>query len=76
MVRPKIILALETAMRLGELLSLRWEHIKIEQRMAFLPHTKNGKSRKVPLSSVAVEALQSVDREEGQERAFHWWCGP
>ena len=34
-VRPLILLALETAMRLGELLSLEWSNINIEQRAAY-----------------------------------------
>ena len=74
-VRPLILLALETAMRLGELLSLEWENINIEQRTAFLPTTKNGRPRAVPLSAVAVSALQSVERNPGDARVFNSWCG-
>ena len=44
------LLALETAMRRGELLALRWEHVDLKRRVAHLPETKNGKSRDVPLS--------------------------
>ena len=76
MVKQLIIVALETAMRLGEILSLEWDNIRFEQREAFLPHTKNGKTRKVPLTSVAVETLRSVERKEGEDRVFYWWCGP
>ncbi|WP_108469705.1 site-specific integrase [Polynucleobacter difficilis] len=56
--RPFIILALETAMRRGELLSLRWDNIDYSKRTAFLQLTKNGDSRTVPLSIRAMEALQ------------------
>lgn len=56
--RPFIILALETAMRRGELLSLRWDNIDYSKRTAFLQLTKNGDSRTVPLSIRATEALQ------------------
>lgn len=35
-------LALETAMRQGEILSLRWEHIDLRHGVAHLPETKNG----------------------------------
>jgi integrase len=41
-------------MRRGELLSLRWEHVDLQARTAFLPDTKNGDSRTVPLSSSAL----------------------
>lgn len=55
-----VILALETAMRRSELVSLRWEHIDLERRVAHLPSTKNGSARDVPLSTRAVVTLQSV----------------
>lgn len=59
---PIVLFALETAMRLGEIVSLRWQHINIKRRTAFLPDTKNGESRMVPLSGVAVELLRSLPR--------------
>ena len=60
--KPVVQLALATAMRRGELLSLRWEHIDLQGRTAFLPDTKNGDSRTVPLSSVAVQVLAELPR--------------
>ncbi|MFM0303997.1 site-specific integrase [Paraburkholderia sediminicola] len=56
-----LILAVETAMRRGEQLSLLWENIDLEQRLAYLPHTKNRTSRTVPLSTQAVAALRSLN---------------
>jgi hypothetical protein len=55
-----IILAIETAMRQGEILSLTWEHVYLSRRIVHLPDTKNGSKRDVPLSIVAVEALKSL----------------
>jgi integrase len=63
--RPLIELAVETGMRRGELLGLRWEHIDLEKRVAHLPQTKNGASRDVPLSTRAVETLRGVRTGEG-----------
>lgn len=64
---PIIRIALETAMRQGEILSLRWENIDLERRVARLPDTKNDHSRRdrskgrdVPLSSAAVSAFRSL----------------
>lgn len=54
-----IVLALETAMRQGELLKLSWEHVDLRSRIAHLPETKNGQKRDVPLSVKAREALIS-----------------
>lgn len=53
-----ITLALETAMRQGEILSLLWENINWDKRTAFLPTTKNGDSREVPLSKAAFTILR------------------
>jgi integrase len=57
---PIVVLAVETAMRRGEILGLRWEHIDLSRKAAFLPTTKNGSSRWVPLSDEAVDKLNGV----------------
>ncbi|WP_306424539.1 site-specific integrase [Methylobacterium oxalidis] len=62
--RPLIVLAIETGMRRGELLSLLWEHIDLEKRVAHLPMTKNGVPRDVPLSTRAVETLRGLQTGE------------
>lgn len=51
-------LAIETAMRQGEILSLRWEHVDLHLGIAHLPLTKNGTARDVPLSHKARQALR------------------
>lgn len=61
-IKPIVQLALETAMRQGELLALRWENIDLKRRVAFLEETKNGSSRAVPLSSRAVAVLEGLPR--------------
>ncbi|MBD3812835.1 MAG: site-specific integrase [Betaproteobacteria bacterium] len=58
---PSIIwLAVETAMRRGEIVTLRWEHVDLKRRVAHLPATKNGSPRDVPLSSRAVAVFQAL----------------
>lgn len=57
---PLVMLALESAMRRGELLSLRWENINRAAQTAFLPFTKNGTARTVPLSKKAVAILEGL----------------
>jgi integrase len=61
-IKPLVQLALETAMRQGELLSLVWDNIDLRRRVAFLPETKNGEARAVPLSSRAVAILEALPR--------------
>lgn len=52
-----VVIALESAMRQGEILGLCWEHINLKSRIAHLPDTKNGTKRDVPLSIKARDAL-------------------
>ncbi|RYF18924.1 MAG: site-specific integrase [Comamonadaceae bacterium] len=59
---PLAQLALYTAMRRGELLSLRWDHVDLVRRVALLPMTKNGQPRAVPLSSNASAVLSGLQR--------------
>jgi len=61
-------LAVETAMRRGEIINLCWKHINLEKRTAFLPETKNGSSRTVPLSLRAIQLFSGLERTD--EKVF------
>lgn len=50
-----LLFALETAMRASEITGMKWENIA--EKYVLLPDTKNGLSRKVPLSNQAKELL-------------------
>ncbi|MBP8276051.1 MAG: site-specific integrase [Propionivibrio sp.] len=52
-----IQLALETCMRQGELLAMRWEFVNLKGRIVHLPQTKNGSKRDVPLTMLARDIL-------------------
>jgi integrase len=59
-----IEVAIETGMRCGEILSMRWEDVDFINRKVLLRDTKNGDSRQVPLSSrvkIILEQLASRD---------------
>lgn len=66
---PLVQLALQTAMRRGELLGLQWKHIDLNAQTAYLPTSKNGNPRTVPLSSAAVAVLLAMPTN-GTERVF------
>ncbi len=57
-----IILALETGMRMGEILAMRWDKVDLKNSTAVLEDTKNGERRVVPLSSRAKEAITTLPR--------------
>ena len=65
---PIIIFAIETGMRRGEILGLEWEHVDLDRRIAFLPLTKSGSSREVPLST---EATQVRARQRQRNDTHH-----
>jgi integrase len=64
-IQPLVTLALETAMRRSELLSLRWNNVFLADRFVRLLDTKNGDARDVPLSSWAYAILNGLPRDIG-----------
>lgn len=65
-----IVLAIETGMRRGELAALEWDRVDLKRRVATLLDTKNGSSRRVPLSSRAVTVLAKMVRPIEGGRLF------
>jgi integrase len=59
---PMVKLAIETAMRQGEIIGLCWEHVDLNRHIVHLLDTKNGESRSVPLSTTAVHVLRALPR--------------
>ena len=57
-----VILAIETGMRFGELAGVTWVNVNLEKRTIYLPDTKNGSPRTVPLSTRALNAIQMQPR--------------
>lgn len=70
-IMPLIRLAIETALRRGELLALQWKDIDLEARTAFIPVAKNGHSRTIPLTSEAVRILEGIrDMKADRKNVF------
>ena len=65
---PIIKFAIETGMRRGEILSMKWDHVDIEQRAVLIPNTKNGHARIIPLSTRAAGILGELPRTK--DRVF------
>jgi integrase len=53
-----LLIALETAMRTGELCKITRERLHLGERYVHLPKTKNGDARDVPLSAEAVRLFK------------------
>lgn len=61
---PIIQLLLLTGARKAEILTARWSNVDLDQRALYLPDTKTGKPRYVPLSADAVEVIKGLRRWE------------
>ena len=62
-----ITFAIETAMRRGELAKLEWKYVDLDNRIAHLPVTKNGKKRDVPLSTKATKVLNKLKNDSDDD---------
>lgn len=55
-------IAVQTAMRRGEIANLEWRHINFNKRILSIPVTKNGEARTIPLTTSCVAVLKSIPR--------------
>ncbi|CAD6873311.1 site-specific integrase [Methylomonas fluvii] len=60
------LFAIETGMRRGEIVSMRWEDVDFNVCVVKIPQTKTDVSRKIPLSSKASEILMALPRRIDQ----------
>ena len=70
LIKPITILAIETGMRRSEIASIKWQHINLVKRTLLIPITKNGEAREVPLSSVALSLLKSLQNDD-EDKVFN-----
>lgn len=68
-------LALESAMRMREMYTLTVDQVNLKGRTVFLDNTKNGDSRQVPLSTVAVRVLEGQCRGKAKGDLIFPWLG-
>jgi integrase len=52
--------------RLGEALSLTWQTVSLEERVAYVPATKNGLPRAVHITERMLEELADIEPKEGR----------
>jgi integrase len=73
MMESVVILAIETAMRLGEIINLNWSDVNITHRFAIIYVTKNGEMRKIPLSNTSIDTLKTLTKRLGSDKVFWRW---
>lgn len=55
-----VALLLLTGARKTELLTAQWQHVNLDRKAWYIPTTKTGKPRHVPLSDAAVDIIKSL----------------
>ena len=65
-----MILALNTGMRKGELLSLDWNHVNFDNKILTVDfqNAKSGNTRHLPLNTQAFNALKAMATRNGRNR--------
>ena len=69
--KPIVIVALNTGMRKGEILSLTWDNVDLEHGIIYLLNTKNSEKREVFLNQVVRETLSTLTHHETSPYVFH-----
>ena len=63
--RPILIVALNTGMRRGEILNLRWKQVDLNKRRIKVENTKSGKNRIIPINDYLFQELLKVMAQNG-----------
>lgn len=77
-----IELAVETAMRKGELLRAKWTDLDLDQSTLHIPKTKNDYPRTIPLTPKAMEIIRSMQKDGSEDNIISvnyftlssWWA--
>lgn len=69
--RPIIVLALNTGMRKGEILSLKWPQLDFTKRTIFVVETKSEQGRRyIPMNDTVHDLLSRLPRKRGTQLVF------
>ena len=58
-----LTIAINTGLRPGEILNLRWKDIDLEQNYINVTDSKNGESRKIPINKALHKCLSNLNKE-------------
>ena len=69
-IKSIVIVALNTGMRKGEILGLKWQDIDFRRDIIYLLDTKNKENREVPMNEMAKDALLKTKRRGNSPYVF------
>ena len=73
--KPVLIVAINTGMRLGEILRLKWQDVNFKDGFIAVWETKNHESRNIPINKTLKDALGSL-RENSSSEPEYLFCHP
>ncbi|MDA2920745.1 site-specific integrase [Desulfobacterota bacterium AH_259_B03_O07] len=73
--RPILLFALNTGMRQGEILKLRWDDINLNQEYINVRDTKNNESRNIPINETLKIIIDSLKKNSDNEYVFAYKNG-
>ncbi|MBU4311794.1 MAG: tyrosine-type recombinase/integrase [Candidatus Omnitrophica bacterium] len=68
--RPIVIVAVNTGMRKGEILKLKWNDIDFKMNLIYLIETKNNEVRKAPMNDTVRKTLMKIPKHPGSPYVF------
>jgi integrase len=68
--RSIVITALNTGMRRGEILALRWKDVDLDNRKITVRNTKNNESRVIPINRTLYQELSNLSKESEGDYVF------
>ncbi len=69
-IKAIIIVAVNTGMRKGEIMGLKWRDIDFKRGIIHLYNTKNGEKRQLPMNETVINALIGVRKHPESELIF------
>ncbi|MFH1014745.1 MAG: tyrosine-type recombinase/integrase [Nitrospirota bacterium] len=68
--KPIVVVALNTGMRKGEILGLKWHDVDFKRGIIYLLNTKNGEKREIPMNEQVKTALIRTRKHAGSPYIF------
>jgi len=69
-IKPIVIIAINTGMRRGEIMGLKWRDIDFKRGIIHLYNTKNGEKREIPANENVINTLIAVRKHPQSELVF------
>jgi len=68
--KPLVVTAVNTGMRKGELLGLKWQDVDFQHDIIYLHKTKNGEKREVSMNAIVKATLIATPKRENDSLIF------